>query len=865
MFFEGLFTIKSMSFSTLFKLDSSDLKSEAEVETRLLAPLFSDLGYPQKAVVPKKQLSALDVNSGSRKTTVEVDFLLFGSDGFAKVVVEAKDPTKSVQDAWGQAASYALAYNRNKKEEEKIKWLLISNGHITSLYKHDSDSPLITLQISDFVSGSPPYASLRAYIKYSAVLAAELGVLAFENLTPERLNRIFQECHDLIWKKEKMSPGDAFYEFCKFIFMKIRADKEREKNPSLKTYQLPMTVEWLNAQKATSRHPVRDILFKELRDDLEKSIIRDKKKRIFDLNESFKLSAETCKELIKIFESINLSSIDDDLNGRMFEVFLNAAVRGRELGQYFTPRPLVDFMTRIALYDRKDTANPPKVIDACCGTAGFLIEVMAYLTSSLRNDSRFNEKQKSEIRNKIHNESLFGIEANERVARIARINMYLHGDGGSHIFYGDGLDNEPIETEDMSDEREGEVKEHKEKIASQTFDIVLTNPPFSMSYSRDNSDEERILRQMVIADGSDSIKSNVLFMQRYHDLLKPKGEMLIVIDDTVLNGSTHYEMRQWLLERFVLLGVHSMPFNAFFKAKANIKTSVIHARKKEGEERQGHVFMSISNNIGHDNSLRDTPERNNLTDILSTYFEWKRTGVFNAFIKPNQNPDENLECPEQAWLVEPEKITIERLDAFFYAPDLEETLSNIREMARKKVAEVKSGKDFILKSKMGKAHKNELRNSGVRLKYIEISDVTRYGLITNYVTGTIDELPSRGEYIVRENDILLAINNSSRGTVVLVPKEFDGAVCTSGFLVISSRSEEEALLLWYSLRSELCRKQIYYLAQTASQPELKIDAWEKYFKVPIPIGKEKEEALEKAKTFQSHLKSLLDSDSFRLG
>lgn len=853
-----------MVFSTLFKIDSKDLTSEAEVETRLLAPLFKDLGYPVTAIKPKKQLQPLISFNGSRKTTVEADFLLFNQDGIAKIVVESKEPKKSVQEAWGQAASYALSYNRNKKKEEKIKWLLISNGYLTSLYQHDSDTPTLTLQLSDFVSGSPPYVSLKSLAKYITADETHSSSIPFEVKTPQELNEIFNQCHDLVWKKEKLNPTDAFFEFCKFIFLKIREDKEREKTGiSVAPHELPITLEWLDSLKKTSKHPVRD-LFIKLRDSLEGEIKRGKK-RIFEPNESFKLSADTSRELIKRFERINLASIDEDLNGRMFEVFLNAAVRGKELGQYFTPRSLVDFMTRISLYDKEDLSNPPKIIDGSCGTAGFLIESMAYLLSAIRNDNRFNDKEKDKLRNKVCNECLYGIEANERVSRIARINMYLHGDGGSHIFHGDGLDNAPISADDMTDERKDEVVDHSAKINLSNFDIVLTNPPFSMSYDASNKDEERILRQLVIADGSETFKSNVLFLQRYYDLLKPGGEMFIVLDDTVLNGSTHLSVREWLLKKFILLGVHSMPFNAFFKAKANIKTSAIHLKKKVDEsDGQGHVFMSISNNIGHDNTLKDTPERNNLNDILNTYIEWRRTGKFHSFIKDNQDSHENLECPEQAWLVSPDDINVERIDAFFYAPDLILCWDNLTKQAKANRIVIKKGGDFTLAPKLSKKQKLEIKDNETVLKYIEISYVTRYGLITKYIEGTIDQLPTRGEHQIQEGDVLMAINNSSRGTVVLVPKEFDGAICTSGFYVIRPKSEEEGHLLWYALRSEYCRKQIYYLAQTASQPELKYEAWKNYFQIPVPIGKMREIAIKESRVFQGHLTALLEADSVRL-
>lgn len=853
-----------MGFSTLFNLHTRDLKSEAEVETRLLAPLFKELGYPIKSIVPKKQLSPLIVNSGSKKTTVEADFLLFGNSGTARVVVEAKDPKKNVQEAWGQAASYALSYNSTKKDSERIKWLLISNGHITSLYQHDSLTPTVTLELSDFTSGAPPYVTLRSYIKYITAVDVPAGGLQFIIIPPHKLNDLFNRCHDLIWKKEKLNPTDAFFEFCKFIFIKINEDKKRERLPNnIALHTLPMTISWLDSLKSTSKHPVRD-LFNSLRSNLEDEI-RKGKKRIFEPNETLKLSAATCRELIKKFETVNLSSIDEDLNGRMFEVFLNAAIRGRALGQYFTPRPLVDFMTRIALATPRDTSDPPKVIDACCGTAGFLIEAMAYLTSLLRTDTRINNKDRERLDKIIRNERLFGIEANERVSRIARINMYLHGDGGSHIFCGDGLDNSPSPTDDMTSEQSEEVIEHKEKIVTGTFDLVLTNPPFSMSYNVNNPDEERILRQLPIADKSKSVKSNLLFLQRYHNLLKPGGEMIIVLDDTVLNGSTHKPVREWLLDKFVIIGVHSMPFNAFFKAKANIKTSVLHARKKrDNHDTQGHVFMSISNNIGHDNALRDTLEKNNLTDILNTYFEWRRTGKLVEIIKENQDKDENLECPEQIWLVSPDTLISERLDAFAYSPDLIATYKEIKKKVEDDLVDCRFGRNFSMRQKLSVKEKNELRNSNTKLKYIEIGDVTSYGLITQYIVGEIDDLPSRGQYRIRTGDVLMAINNSSRGTVVLVPPQFDGAICTSGFYVIKPKNKNEGYLLWYILRSEICRKQIYYLSQTASQPELKRKAWLNEFKIPMLKGKHRENAIEESKKFQDHIIALLNSESVRL-
>ncbi len=863
-----------MAYSSLFALDSHDLTSEAEVETRLLAALFHDLGYPPTSIIPKASVPPLLVASGSRRHPVQVDFLLQNAEGKTRVVVEAKDPRLSLADAWGQAAGYALSYNSNKQDEDRIAWLLISNGHMTSLFRHDSSQPTLTLRLSDFVSGSPPYAALRTYLKFQAAVRAQPPEGGFDVVTPDRLNVLFEQSHDLIWKKQKMAPPDAFFEFCKFVFIKLTMDKERERALAAGETQLfPMTTEWLNAVTPTSRHPVRDILFRDLRDRLEAAITQGKK-RIFEPNETLKLTADTCRELIRRFEHVNLSSIDEDLNGRMFEVFLNEAVRGRELGQYFTPRSLVDFMTRIALSGWNSPDRPPKVIDACCGTAGFLIEVMAYQLASIRNDTRLTSTQRKARALRVKNESLFGVEGNERVSRVARINMYLHGDGGSHIFHGDGLDANPQVVDDMSPEQAEEVEDHARSIQEGEFDIVLTNPPFSMEYSVAEPDEDRILRQLAannpgevgtVLDSAAKVKSNVLFLFRYERLLRAGGEMLIVLDDTILNGETMAPVRQWLLANFILLGVHSLPFNAFFKARANIKTSVLHLRKKMAAyEEQGHVFMSITNNIGHDSRLNDTPERNNLNDVFTVYEEWQRTGQFAELFKSNQDANENLDCPEQVWLLPPDELKTARLDAFFYAPQLAAVRTQIDRLVEENSVENLRGCDFELRGKMTVVERRELLESQAQLKYIEISDVTPYGLIVSWLDGTLADFPSRGQYRVETGDILVAINNSSRGTVVLVPEKFNGAICTSGFLVLKPRNADEGHLLWYTLRSDFCRHQIYYLSQTASQPELKLRAWRSDFSVPLPKGRQRSRALEEARTFHSHLSALLGAETVRL-
>lgn len=96
-----------------------------------------------------------------------------------------------------------------------------------------------------------------------------------------------------------------------------------------------------------------------------------------------------------------------------------------------------------------------------------------------------------------------------------------------------------------------------------------------------------------------------------------------------------------------------------------------------------------------------------------------------------------------------------------------------------------------------------------------------------------------------------------------VPEEFDEAICTLGFLVIEPNDKETSYFLWYALRSEYCSDQIYYLAQTASQPELKMESWNKKFITPMPIGTTREKSIKDAKKFFERVDALLEADRFK--
>ena len=258
-----------------------------------------------------------------------------------------------------------------------------------------------------------------------------------------------------------------------------------------------------------------------------------------------------------------------------------------------------------------------------------MIEAMAILIQQIESYSALSSYEKEGLKRTVQDQRLYGVEANEDLSRVARLNMYLHGDGGSRIYHAEALDKSVNVESGISAEKEEGLKELRKTIVDDglRFDVVLTNPPFSMRYKASDAAEKEILQQYKVAVTqtgklSSTEKSSILFVERYWDLLADGGDLVTVIDDTILNGPSAKRHRQFLREHFIIRQVVSLPFNAFFKAQANIKTSVLHLRKKMHGEEQGTIFMAITNNIGHDDHKRDTPHRDNLGIVASFYNQW---------------------------------------------------------------------------------------------------------------------------------------------------------------------------------------------------------------------------------------------------
>ena len=576
--------------------------------------------------------------------------------------------------------------------------------------------------------------------------------------------------------------------------------------------------------------------FEDFRNELEAKIKKDNQKRLFDKAEELNLSLETVKFAVEKLQNYNLSDVDEDLNGRMFEVFLRASVRGKELGQYFTPRDVTKFMVKVAKPNEYT-----KVLDGCCGSGGFLIEALAYMLNNI--PANISDEKREEISKNIKQNLIIGVDKEEKVARLARINMYVHKDGSSSIFrVRDALDKKLRTDDTLISEEISQYTEAKKILQDNSFQIVLTNPPFASSYKAKDKEDMQILKDYTVVQGKGSVNSNILFIERYYDLLEVGGKLLTVIDDSLLNADSQNVFRDWIMKRFHIKMVVSLPFNTFKNASTTIKTSILYLEKKKVDEiSDGKIFMAICNNIGHDDTGKNTPERNNLNTVYERWTAYNSGGLLNEEIIENHIESELLTCPLQIFAIDYKDLDIRRFDAFFYSPELKKIQNKINSLPKDSYT-IKKGGSFVLKKPQGKLWVDE--NSLTSCNYIEVGDCNKKGDIINFTTGNLEELPTRARIIVNENDVITPKNISSLYSTCFINKRYSNFLVSTGFLVFTELGEKEAYLLWSSLRSELVQKQFCYLSSTAVQPECNKTFFTEKVLIPFPIKNEAEKLIQ---------------------
>lgn len=825
------------------------LTNEASVEEFFVSPLLRDLGYVQAEVKPKNSLDEMVVGRGRRKEAFRPDYALI-CGGKPRWLVDAKAPDQPLENWVYQGAGYALALNQAHSGENPCMYFALTNGYAFNVFRWDELSPILTLEFPDFTPDNPKFRQLRELLGAQAARAgwatggrSKQDQVVLRKPRVEEVKLAFNRCHQLIWKTEKMNPQPAFFEFVKIMFVKLWEDRRLHEDPTigpllLSGQAIPRTsVVFSNAwieemQKSGVENPVNTVLFKRLHDTLKDGVRRGRKKPIFTDDEGIRLQTGTIKQVVSKLEGFDLFGMDEDLNGRLFETFLGATMRGQSLGQYFTPRSVAKLMTKLA-NPQAGRTHVDRVIDACCGTGGFLIETLTVMRDQIRGNASLTQQEASELLEKVANESIFGIDAGREppIARIARINMYLHGDGGSRIYAADSLDkgvSTGVEDDPQSRAELEELREMVRGIAAGTqpgFDIVLSNPPFSMGYSDAIETEQAVLKAYALGgegfEGTDrrraTLTSNVMFIERYVDLLRPGGKLVTVIDDAVLSGKRFKFARDFIRKHYIIRAVISLPGDAFQRVGARAKTSVLYLEKRgSGSGGQPAVFMTECQSVGMDDMpVKTRPTKAAEARQLAKDETDRVLHEFASYLAGKPGP----------WLV-PAAALSDRLDVKSCLPRGHDVVKDWRSAG----LEVVSIGDVLSEVTNKGFNPNGPGRVGKRYTMLRVSYDGIAGEGEEAVGG---ELTYNSVQHPTAGDLVASNVNAGHGSIAVIPPGLTHTIASSEFTIMRMQDERfHPWFVWAFLRSTEVRARL--LSQSSGTNRQRV-GWDDLRAIPIPV------------------------------
>ena len=577
-------------------------KPEECVRQRFIRHLYDNLGY----TLPQMDQERRTMH-GRRSPRADIAIWETPEAKAAKktpvLVVECKaeNVNINIKDFY-QGESYARAVG--------CEFFVAHNHRYTAVFKLVSGMPGEIVQVNEI-----PKAADWGDAKRIEEIKSSLQ--AFNR---KEFQALLFDCHSILRDVHKMDPGRAFDTMSKILFIKMYVERSGLHGT--------FSVDFLDRREKTRMKDeplVHDRLFEQTKDYYRSD-------DLFAEADLLEISEATFRSIVKKLERFDLSKTSDDIKGLAFERFLGTTFRG-ELGQYFTPRPVVEFMVNLL--------NPQEgelICDPAAGSGGFLIRAFEHVRDQIATDIQrrkdeartaveakklkpdAEEKRIAEAFARLNQELLpsdtdnkptdtrvgrlawnciFGCDAEQRAARTAKMNMIMHGDGHGGIHYHDGL----VDINGVFPER---------------FDIVMTNPPFGSNVGSDQqlggSEQTRvpedaayrvrcrerygegwaqshqrmidgakartnILDLFEIGRGKANRATEIIFVERCLTLLKPGGRMGIVLPDGNLNNPSLDWLRRWCEGKARILAIVSLPEETFRSAAVTVKASLVFLRR----------------------------------------------------------------------------------------------------------------------------------------------------------------------------------------------------------------------------------------------------------------------------------------------
>jgi len=479
---------------------------------------------------------------------------------------------------------------------EQLKSYLNATGVFFGAWSNGKDIIYQLREESPETKGEPyHYRDIPRVPKKGEVLNDVLKPLTKKDLRP------ITNLKDTIKRLEDTALANAgvnaFDELFKLFFAKLHDefDDKKDDNSPMK-FRVP---------KADP-----DAVYERINGLFQEAKSRPNWKGIFDDDEILKLKDDALILCASALEPLRFHDANLDVIDAAFEYLINPEQKGSK-GQYFTPRMVVDMCVKMV-----DPQVDEKVIDPACGSAGFLIHTIKHVRTNQ------NWIGNSDKIYRYANEYLYAVDFDDKLKKVSKVMMLIAGDGKSNVFSVDSLDYRKW-TKSNASRRIGPFNN---TIKDGDFEIVLTNPPFSgkitgkeqlsiyelyklrqSGYFSDdeNSDEDDESNSKKPKKKVNSMKRDILFIERCLRFLKPGGRMAIVLPQGNLNNLSTKGLRDWIMQKARVLAVVGLGVNTF-KPFTGTKTSVLFLQKWggiAGEPIEDYpIFMATSEKPGKNSS-----------------------------------------------------------------------------------------------------------------------------------------------------------------------------------------------------------------------------------------------------------------------
>lgn len=700
----------------------------------------------------------------------------------ALFLIEAKrDSAKLNASHRAQALGYG--------EVLRVPFVVVTNGTEFELYNVATKRKL---KVNGSVIGKVP-----RYTRLDNVLTQFKALLTLDNLDfgadeslPYRpglnlpqLLALIRRCHNTIRNVEK-DEENVFSDVSKLLFLKLLEEKQDHGELG---FGLPYTYRFYElAQRKSEPDQVKDAIM-----SMMEQVVRLPTYGDVMTPTLFMEKPATYLKVVTELSRANFSDSELDVRGSVFEYFVRVSLRGRRLGQFFTPRPLVRFMISLLplehiISDLLDPMACPTVIDPACGSGGFLLASMNLLLGKVDAETgkTYSQDRADLLKKRIKREVFWGADANQRIASTAKMNMIIAGDGFANIRRGDSL------TEEVDFLK---VKDRTLPLA----DYLVTNPPFGMS------EADTLTQADLGLFGIRLTKTQALFLQKMVLITKPRGRVCTVIDEGMLNTAAMARIRKFLMNECFVDAVIRLPDVTFQPNKINVRSSVLLMTRKSDEDmvQDQPIRMVDLRKLGYDSLGAEDVAMPIETIINLVQSRWDDMARISLTLDDTGGVFQSYPLSLAEILTEEDV----RLDFKYYNPDTITLIENLKAAVALPLEEITV--EDIKRGKSPAVSEYDPDRAG-EVIVVKAGNIGHTGLTGEF--DTVDRLVYErlGSAQIRRNDVLLA--STGEGTLgKIAVYDMDQDAIADGHVTIIRPGPEllPEYLTWY-LRSDIGQIQI---------------------------------------------------------